>query len=366
MSKLLPTILHHKYSTEDGHVTAQIRDVEGYRGLLVTKSAKEVRPGTPSDAVVALRELRRDPSLLRRLRVAGVHVHHGSLTPPFRFLKEKYGLPMFVGFRGNDATAFPKRSEENAKELGKLFRIGDRFFPVCEHLKREIMRLGCPEEKIRVLYGGVDLSRFDFRPRSIEDGKKVKFLAIGRFVEKKGFDDLIRAFAEVKRRRDAAKLVIIGQGPCESTYRKLIERLSLRGSVKLVPWVDYRDIHERYLRSHIFVAPSVTDASGNQEGIPNTLKEAMATGMPVVATKHAGIPELVEPGTSGLLVPERDAARLAEAMLWLAEHPESWGAYGAEARRKIERDFNVRSQLEKQRQYYDEVIRRSAYGRYEA
>ncbi|HZG77069.1 MAG TPA: glycosyltransferase, partial [Paenibacillus sp.] len=271
---LLPTILHHKYSVEDGHVMAQIRNVEGYRGVLVTKSSKELRPGAPMAQVLPLKQLRANPQLLERLRVAGMHVHHGTLASPFLFLKEMYGVPMFVGFRGNDATAYPKKDQEYRRELRKLFQVVDRFFPVCEHLKKEIVRLGCPEDRIRVLYGGVDLSRFEFRPRAVEDGKKIRFLAAGRFVEKKGFDDLIRAFAEVKRRRENAKLVLIGQGPCEAQYRKLIKRLGLERDVKLKGWVDYREIQELYYRSHVFCAPSVTDREGNQEGIPNTLKEA--------------------------------------------------------------------------------------------
>lgn len=357
MKKTLPTILHHKYSTEDGHVMAQIRSVEGYQGLMITRSARELRDGVPQELILPLKRVRINPSLLDKHSVAGMHVHHGSLASPFRFLKERHGIPMFIGFRGNDATAFPKRSRQNESELKKLFRTADRFFPVCEHLKREIVRLGCPEDKIRVLYGGVDLSRFQFLPRVLEEGQKVRFLAVGRFVEKKGFDDLIRAFAEVKRRRGGVKLVLIGQGPCEPQYRRLIDKLSLGRSVQLIPWVEYGAIHKQYARSHVFVAPSVTDASGNQEGIPNTLKEAMATGMPVVSTTHAGIPELVDSPASGLLVPERDVRKLAEAMLWLSEHPESWPDIGANARNKIERDFNLRKQLMKQKEYYDEVIR---------
>ncbi len=358
MNEPLPSILHHKYSVEDGHVMAQIRNVEGYRGLLVTKSPKELRPGAPMNHVLPLERLRSQPQLLQRLRVAGIHVHHGTLAPPFQFLKEKHGLPLFVGFRGNDATAYPKKDREYRRHLRKLFEVGDRFFPVCEHLKKEIVQLGCPEDRIRVLYGGVDLGRFAFRPRTLEDGKKIRFLAVGRFVEKKGFDDLIRAFAEVKRRREMAKLVLIGQGPCEAQYRKLIKKLGLERDVKIKAWVDYRAIQELYYRSHVFCAPSVTDAEGNQEGIPNTLKEAMATGMPVVSTTHAGIPELVDSSVSGLLVSERSPAKLAEAMIWLAEHPEQWKELGGNARKKVERDFNLSVQLRKQKAYYDEVVER--------
>ncbi|HZG87124.1 glycosyltransferase [Paenibacillus sp.] len=350
------TMLHHKYSLADGHVTAQILNVEGYRGVFVTRKKKELRPVGKDVEVWSLGDIERKPDLLEKRRVVGMHVHHGTLASPFHFLKKELGLPLFVGFRGNDATAYPRKNAENLESLRKLFKLADRFFPVCEHLKREIMRLGCPEEKIRVLYGGVDLNRFEFRPRTVEADEKLRVLAVGRFVEKKGFDVLIQAFAELKRRREKAKLVLIGEGPLEPQYRKLIDRAGLGKSVKLIPWVDYRSIHEAYAKSHIFCAPSVTDANGNQEGIPNTLKEAMATGMPVVSTKHAGIPELVEHRKSGLLVPERDAKKLAEALVWMAEHPEWWSEFGGNARKKVERDFNLRTQLGKQKNFYDEVI----------
>lgn len=357
MKKDLPTILHHKYSMEDGHVTPQIRNVKGYRGVLVTRSKGEERANSPFASVLTLKAIKKNPLLLKKHRVAGIHIHHGKLASRFRFLKEQHGLPMFVGFRGNDATAFPKKSKENLLELQKLFQLADRFFPVCEHLKREIVRIGCPEEKIRVLYGGVDLSRFAFKPRTVKAHKKIRILAVGRFVEKKGFDDLIRAFAVVRKSNPRVRLTLIGQGPCKSAYRKLIKKLGLKDSVKMIPWVDYQGIHKKYYQSHIFCAPSCTDAEGNQEGIPNTLKEAMATGMPVVSTYHAGIPELIDHRTSGLLVAERSVPELAKALNELIAHPERWRSLGEQARKKIEKKFNLKTQLKKQAEFYDEVIK---------
>lgn len=350
-------ILHTKYSLEDGHVTPQIRDVPGYRGVFVTTSSKQYRESSPFADVIPLKELKKKPKWLREHRVKGVHIHHATLASKFHFLKEQHAIPLFAGFRGNDITAYPHRDEKYRENLLKLFTIGDRFFSVCEHLKRQAVKLGCPEEKIRVLYGGVDLSRFQYQPRVLKPGKSLRFLAVGRFVEKKGFADLIRAFARVKKQQKQAKLVLIGQGPCEKEYRKLIRKLDLDHDVRLLPWTDYRGIHERYMKSHIFCAPSCTDETGNQEGIPNTLKEAMATGMPVVATSHAGIPELVEHGVSGLLVPEKSVQELADAMNFLAEHPQHWESLGSSARKKIDRDFNLKKQLKKQKQFYDEVIR---------
>lgn len=351
-----PAVLHHKYSLEDGHVTPQISKVEGYRGIAVTTGSRQRRTGSPFKSALTLKAIRTDPSLLDRYNVKAAHVHHGTLGAKFLFLKEQHGIPLFVSFRGNDATAYPKKKKENLAALKQLFQTADRFFPVCNHLKQKIIKLGCPEHKIRVMYGGVDVHRFKCRPRKLMPEKKVRFLAIGRFVEKKGFSELIQAFAKVKKQKKKVKLTLIGQGPCDKEYRKLIKRLKLGSSVQLIPWVDYRSIHDKYHSSHIFCAPSCTDRSGNQEGIPNTLKEAMATGMPVIATNHAGIPELVDHKVSGLLVPEKSVAKLAKAMGWLADHPGTWEGFGRQARNKIETHFNMKRQLEKQKEYYDELL----------
>jgi colanic acid/amylovoran biosynthesis glycosyltransferase len=350
-----PTILHHKYSLADGHVAAQITGIKGYNGVIVSSNYKQSRTKSPFTSVLSLEAVKQDRGLLKKNNVVGVHIHHGTLASKFQFLKEEHGIPLFIGFRGKDATAYPKK-EKNLKQLKKLFQMGDRFFPVCEHLKKEIIKLGCPEHKIRVLYGGVNLSRFEFQPRKLENMKKIRFLAIGRFVEKKGFSDLIRAFAKVKKKKVEVKLILIGEGPCEAKYRKLIKNLQLDNSVEIIPWIEYSKIQKQYYRSHIFCAPSCTDEEGNQEGIPNTLKEAMATGMPVISTTHAGIPELVKNKISGLLVPERSVNDLAQAMIWLADHPDRWSVMGQKAREKVELDFNLKLQLEKQKEYYDEVI----------
>jgi len=356
MNQVNPAILHHKYSLEDGHVAAQVTNVDGYRGIMITDKSDEYRKNSPFPSVLSLQSIKQNPQVIKQLKIVGYHIHHGSLAPKFQFLKEKHGLPMIVSFRGNDATAYPKKKKKNLQRLRELFQSGDLFLPVCEHLKNEIVKLGCPENKIRVLYGGVNLDRFQYRARQLKENKKIRFLAVGRFVEKKGFSHLISAFAAVKKQHSNVVLTLIGKGPCEDEYRKLIRKHGLGGSVKIVSWASYKTIHKKYYRSHIFCAPSCTDQNGNQEGIPNTLKEAMATGMPVISTTHAGIPELVTNKVNGLLVPEGSVSSLAKAMNWMIQHPERWETLGENARKKIEKDFNLTLQLKKQKGFYDEVL----------
>lgn len=355
MKQDYPVILHHKYSMEDGHVAKQITSVDGYRGILITRKAKEYRKNSPFKSVMSLKSIKKNIDFLKHANVVGVHIHHGSQTTKFEFLKKKHGIPLFVSFRGNDATAFPKK-RENLIQLKNLFRTADLFFPVCDHLKQRIIQLGCPEKKIRVLYGGLDLERFEYYTRKVAPQENIRFLAIGRFVEKKGFDHLIQAFAKVRKLHKNITLTLIGKGPYEKEYQLLIKKFNLRQSVEITSWVDYQNIQKEYYSSHIFCAPSCTDRNGNEEGIPNTLKEAMATGMPVISTTHAGIPELVTDNVSGLLVPERSVDDLAKAMTSLIEHPEKWEKLGKNARKKVESDFNLEIQLKKQKEFYDEII----------
>jgi colanic acid/amylovoran biosynthesis glycosyltransferase len=100
-------------------------------------------------------------------------------------------------------------------------------------------------------------------------------------------------------------------------------------------------VREGLAQADVLVAASVTAADGDEEGIPNVLKEAMASGMPVVGTRHAGIPELVEDGISGWLVPERDVAALAAALARLAAEPERWASMGRAGRAKVEREYDI-------------------------
>ena len=134
---------------------------------------------------------------------------------------------------------------------------------------------------------------------------------------------------------------IIGDGELREHFQKLIEKLNVGHIVKLVGWKQQEELIEILDNSHILIAPSVTAADGNQDAPVNTLKEAMAMGLPVIGTLHGGIPELIEDGISGLLVPERDGEAIAQKVSYLIEHPEIWTDMGKAGRDRVEEKYDM-------------------------
>jgi colanic acid/amylovoran biosynthesis glycosyltransferase len=189
-----------------------------------------------------------------------------------------------------------------------------------------------------VHHTGINLSRFPFRPRGYSIGEQLRLVTVGRLVEKKGIEFALLAVHRLVSEGLDLRYDILGDGPLRRRLEAGIEQMGLGGRVKLRGSLGHDQVGEWLSRSHVLLAPSVTANDGDQEGIPNIVREGMAVGLPVVSTRHGGIPELIEDGASGHLVPERDAAALADRIRHLASHSETWGALTAAARTKVEED----------------------------
>ena len=135
-----------------------------------------------------------------------------------------------------------------------------------------------------------------------------------------------------------------------------INEFSLGNQVRLTGFLSQEDLRQTYRESHIFIHPSELAADANQEGIPNSMLEAMASGLPVVATRHGGIPEAVEEGVDGFLVPERDEPALYEALLKLVNQPDLWRQLGKQASRSVAQNFELSQQIKKLEAVYAEGI----------
>jgi colanic acid/amylovoran biosynthesis glycosyltransferase len=141
----------------------------------------------------------------------------------------------------------------------------------------------------------------------------------GRLIDKKGLPVTLRAFAGFLRRYPSATLTIAGEGPLLGDLQKLARELKIDNHVSFTGFISQAELRDIFYASHIFLHPSETGSDGNQEGIPNSMLEAMASGLPVFATQHGGIPEAIENGVSGVLVPEHNADELARALINAAQ-----------------------------------------------
>ena len=264
--------------------------------------------------------------------------NHGPLAERLISLGAARGAKLVTSFRGADLSIHvPARP----RRYRKLFRNGALFLPVTNDFRERLLARGVPSDRVSVHRSGVNLRRFRFDPcRPPAQGEQARLLFVGRLTEKKGLDYVIKALAlELARERNCT-LTVIGDGGLMPQMRAQCVDLGVADRVAFVGARTQDEIAQAMAESHILLAPSVRAVNGDQEGIPNVLKEAMAIGMPVISTWHSGIPELIEHGVSGLLVPERDAAALAASLEDLLDHPERWPMLQEAARRKIEEEFD--------------------------
>ena len=269
-----------------------------------------------------------------------IHAQFGTLglsaASLNQFLPGKCKL--VTSFRGSDATVFLKKHPGAYHEL---FKQGDLFLPVSEFLKERLIQEGCEEKKIVVHHSGIDCSKFEYVQRHRVSGEPIKVLTIARLVEKKGVAFAIEAVSRLLSKGEKIDYRIVGDGMLREDLQQLIEDMGIEQQVKLLGWKTHEAVKILLEESHVLVAPSLTPESGDQEGIPNAIKEAMASGLPVISTFHSGIPELVADGVSGVLVPERDAASLADALAYLISHPGVCKEMGQAGRRQVERKFDT-------------------------
>jgi len=268
---------------------------------------------------------------------------------------EHLNLPLITSFHGLDVSTWP-RWPPYLRNLRQLFEKGRIFLVRSKAMKEDVVNLGCPADKVRVLYGGIDVEEFKFKKRRQGGLSKVRILMCGRFIEKKGFAYGIKAFGRLVKKHANIELRIVGDGPLRLKLKLLTKILHLGEKVSFSGEKEPKDIPEEMWNAQIFLAPSVTSRSGNKEGIPNVIKEAMATGLPVVSTRHAGIPELVIDGKTGFLVSEKDVNGLVDRLGYLITHPEIWDDSGRQGRKVVEEKFDLFKQVQKLEKIYQGVI----------
>jgi ATP-binding cassette subfamily B protein/subfamily B ATP-binding cassette protein MsbA len=263
-----------------------------------------------------------------------LHAHFGPVGDNFRFARELLRAPLVVSFHGYDYTSWPR--SEGADVYKRLFATADAITVNSDYAGDRVAELGCPREKIQRLPYAVDLDAFAYRPRSREPGEPVRVLTVARLVEKKGLDDSIRAVVAAHARGLPVHYDVIGEGPERERLEALVDELGAKGFVSLHGARDAAAVGRFMAQAHVFMLASATAADGDQEGTPVSLLEAQATGLPVISTRHSGIPEIVEDGRSGFLVAEHDVPALADRLADLVERPDVCEEMGRHGRTAIE------------------------------
>ncbi|MFJ7470101.1 glycosyltransferase [Peribacillus frigoritolerans] len=348
------TVMHLNLRVDPTQYISQIREVPDYDYIHMVRQPKYmIDLSLLNEKVHYLNEVFSPKEYVKRNNISLLHAHHGQLGMLLLPFKEETNLPLVTSIRGRDATLAnqPIGYLDNMK---MLFDRGERFFPVCQYLADRLIAWGCPSEKIRVLYGGVDLNEFKYRAPHKGDSQNI--LSIGRLVEKKGHHILMQAFQKIRGEFPNATLTIIGRGDLEEYLISLANQLNLGDSFRLLNHLPKDQVREQMTNADIFCAASLEAADGDVEGIPNTLKEAMAIGVPVISTNHAGIPELITNNKEGVLVQENNVDELADALEYMLSNREIWETYTVAARQKVEQKFNLAQQLQQQAEFYDELV----------
>ncbi|MCE7793122.1 glycosyltransferase [Salipaludibacillus sp. CUR1] len=350
----MPTVMHLNLRVDPTQYIPQIREVPGYDYIHLVRQPKYMTDmSLLNERVHYLNEILSPKEHIRKNNISLLHAHHGQLGLLLMPFKKKTNLPLVTSIRGVDATLAEERVGY-LPNMRKLFEEGESFFPVCNYLGERIANWGCPSEKMKVLYGGVDLGKYTYQPTYRESSANI--LSIGRMVEKKGHHILMEAFNKIRDKFPQSKLTLIGSGKCEKYIASLATQLNLGDSFQLLKHLPKDELQEHMRNADLFCAASCEASNGDVEGIPNTLKEAMAFGLPVISTSHAGIPELVTHDKEGILVQEHSVDELAEALEFMLTDRSKWKTFTDAARLKIEQKFDQKAQLRQQAEFYDEIL----------
>lgn len=330
------------------------------RSTLLQKRALQKEHLTPMDWYVPLLQ-RRLKQLLESLKPDVIHAQFGPSGVLIAPVAAALDIPLVVTFLGYDISRLPHDSMWITR-YKRLFESATCVIGISNHICSKLKDVGAPVHKIKLIHLGVHLGQFAYSdPASRFDGKNVYCTHVGRLVEKKSPIDLVKAF---KKAVDNAPLGIrlhlriIGDGPLREETLCKIKEFGLGEYISYMGPVPHEKVMNILQDSHIYTQHCKTASDGDQEGQGVSFVEASAIGLPIVTTRHNGIPDVVINGRTGFLVAEGDTDGMAQKILFLARNPKLWTQFGMEGRARMESEFDLFKQSKKTIDLLDYVSKR--------
>ncbi|MBN2716337.1 MAG: glycosyltransferase [Deltaproteobacteria bacterium] len=313
----------------------------------------------------------RNRGFMETIKESGIDIlhahfgHNGLYALPYA---KALNLPLVVSLHGRDVTIllgndrFHPGYWKYLVGYRRLIREADLFLAASSELKSLMEQIGCPKDKVVVNTLGIDLKMF--QPSEAQpNSDRPLILMVGRFVEKKGHEYGIRAAAMARDAGCNFELVLVGDGPLKVHCEQLIEELHLGDRVRMPGEQPHSEIQKLMSQAFVVMAPSVIAKNLDRESGIIVLKEAAASGVPAIGTLHGGIPDIIDHGETGYLVPERDAASIGKHLIALLNNTALRQKMGAAARQKMEQEYNIITRVQHLESIYDEVIDRHKQNR---
>jgi len=351
-----PIVLCHSIEKNNGPVVkdvfASIKILKGFHRILANYSYKFMRHLTKKECEILIDAIAQNKSKL-------LHFHYAVDARYFLNLKKNLNLPGVVSLYGYDTSSFPRTCFGYGKiYLMPIFEAMDIFLSMSEDMKRDLIMLGCPEKKIVVHYYGIEVQKFANPEKKYEDNEIVNILMIGTLEIKKAQHLVLRALKEIENQMPQKfTITIVGDGPMKSHLVKMVKEYGWQNKVNFLGFIPYssKQLVNVYHNADIFALPSIT-VKGDKEGIPGTIVEAMASGLPVVSSYHAGIPEVIENYKQGILVKEKDIKGLSGALKELIKNKNLRERLGRAAAERAIKNFDVKNRTENLEKIYQSLL----------
>jgi colanic acid/amylovoran biosynthesis glycosyltransferase len=349
LRRVTPVVLAFKRENLDRFPFQKVRLVRRSRfGWLRRIWNVQIR-NTPQQAYPdELNSIRR---LLAAERCEVLHIYFGNNGVFWLPLIRRSPVPVIVSFHGADA-GVNVGSKTVRHLLAEVFDLCPVILVRSNSLAAALAELGCSPGKIAIQRAGIPLSTFHYMHRRRPEKGAWQLLQACRLIEKKGLHSTLHSFAAFSAKHPHARLTIAGEGPLRKSLEQLAVKLGVAERVFFTGFVDQSTLLALYQSSHFFVHPSEQPADGDREGIPNSLLEAMATGLSCIATAHGGIPEAVTHMKSGILVGESDPEGINHWLERLAGDDALRESLGRGAAGTIEGNFDLMGQITKLEEIY--------------